>query len=197
MKPLAKSIAFGGAGIIALAAGWFINDFVEDGNEVNYQVELKTAKDGVLDVKSNGNCKKKAHKGCLLFEEDKTGVIKFYLSGSRINAKRCPKAEAVITKIELSTTAEGSVTDGSKGDFSPPLAAWIKNYAFADVDLYTGVVYEASVNVARSQAWLINLNSHDASEGEKEFWYRVTATACGDSPTTWVTDPRGNNEGMN
>lgn len=168
-----------------------------DRNEVNYEVELKTKSGGILEVKKDNQCEKKPHKGCLLFEEDKTGVIKFYLSGSRINSKKCPKANAVITKIELTTTVDETVGDDSKGEFSGNLDPWIKNFAFPDVNEVTGVVYEAPMAIARSQAWLINLNSHDASEGEKHFWYRVTATSCDESPTTWVTDPRGDNKGSN
>lgn len=199
MNLMAKALTFGTAGIVAVAAGWFFHVYkTTDNQSITYSVELKPRNDGTLEVKKDNQCTKKPHKGCLLFEEDKIGVIKFYLTGSRIKSGKCPKADAVITKVELTATVDSSIADEAKGDFTVfPIDPWLKNDAFADVDLDDGIVYEAAASIARTQAWIVNLNSHDADDGEKQFWYKVTATACGDSPRTWVIDPRGDNKGSN
>jgi hypothetical protein len=138
-----------------------------------------------------------------LFEEDKVGVIKFYLPGNKYKIEKCPKAKHVITKVELTTTIDDTKPNDQKGKFTGPfpLENWIRDDAFSDIDLDTGIVYQpASLDYARTQAWLVNMNSHEPP-GLKQFWYKVTATACAknDEGThdTWVTDPRGDNEGHN
>jgi len=199
MNMMAKTMAFGGAGFVAAAAGWLLSVYISTGNQSEfYAIELvPQGQSGTLKVNKANQCKKNPHEGCLLFEEDKVGLIKFYLPGSKYKVENCTKAKAVITRIELTTTVKSGSTNDEKGDFSVPLDDWIKDYAFPAVDTATGVVYDADVSYARTQAWLVNMNSHNAKDGDKEFWYRVTATDCDNHELTWVTDPRGDNKGSN
>ena len=157
-----------------------------------------------LKVDKPNQCRKDKHEGCLLFERGKLGRILFHLPGSKNQNKYCPDADHVITKIEATAYS----TDATKGDFTGPfpLPGWLKENAFPDIDLDTGIVYEAgSLNVARSQEWITNLNDHENPIEEadviKSFWYRVTVTACNANQdgthTAWVSDPRGDNEGKN
>jgi len=141
------------------------------------------------------------HGGCMMFEEDKIGLIQFYLPGSKKKIKSCDNANRVITKIALTTHGEGGGSDQTKGNFAGPfpLDGWLKNNAFPDVDLNTGIVYQAaSLDDAKTQVWLTNWNSHDFDGGEKQFWYQVTVSDCektGSTFKTWVTDPRVDNQG--
>ena len=144
----------------------------------------------------------------MLFEKNKVGQIKFYLPGSAFELRKCsgttPKAKNVITRIELAVIEKEADEyydpDGSKGDFTKtPLADWIKYDAFSAVNLANGIVYDAPWDKAASQVYLENLNSHNAELGVFPFWYRVTVTSCegGDGVhETWVTDPRGDNKGL-
>jgi len=196
MKLLAKAITFGVAGIIAVAVGWYAKVALSTGSQSKFfAVKLVPQGNapGELRAINNGkNCVNNWHEGCMLFEEDKIGLIKFYLPGSFNKVKDCDKAQSVITQVKLTTTG----TD-SKGDFTVfPLDDWIKNDAFPGVDVNDGIIYQETKDVARTQVWLVNMNSHPASEGHKQFWYEVTATDCA-SGETWVTDPRGENTGMN
>jgi hypothetical protein len=149
---------------------------------------------------SSKECKKDKHAGCMLFGEDNVGTVKFYLDGSKFKTKSCKNSNKVITKIELTTTGAGN-----KGVFNDGLGwvqpdKWLKENAFPSVDLTTGIAYEATdLDQARSLVFLSNMNNHDASEGTKTFWYRVTVSDCdADSDEgPWVSDPRGDNEGTN
>jgi len=151
----------------------------------------------LVEIEDNGKkCKDKQHNGCMLFEQDEVGLVKFYLDGSKHKTKSCKNAQEVITKIELATAG----TD-NKGDFDADLDDWISEYAFSGVQ-DDGVVYEElPLGLARSQVFLVNKNSHDIEDGTKQFWYRVTVTACpkNDDPVDgpWVSDPRGDNKGTN
>jgi len=217
MSLTAKVVTVTGFGVVYMLAGAFSPALSQDpdpdgsgdsvsSDQVTYYVELKPLDAGVLEVKHTNKCKNKKHPGCLLFEEGKVGLIKFFLAGSRNKDKKCPEAQKVIIRIEL--TAKGKAPDpkdvnpvAAKGDFTGKLPHWVKDDAFSVVDLSTGIVYQAtSVDDARSQAWLVNMNSHDATEGVKSFWYKVTATACEENKDgtrdAWVTDPRGDNEGL-
>jgi len=169
-----------------------------------YSVQLvpQGASGGALLVTNGNKCKHGEHDGCLLFEEDEIGFIKFYLAGSRNKIKRCSddtgEVKAVITKIELTASSDGDDPEAVKGEFTGNLPDWVKQDAFPDVDQVSGIVYEADWDKASTQAWLVNLNSHKAADGVFPFWYKVTASDCDeDSETTWVTDPRGDNEGIN
>jgi len=165
-----------------------------------YPVKLTPEKNGtglLVEVEdSSKRCKKDNHAGCMLFNEDSDGTVKFYLDGSKYKTKSCKNSNKVITRIELTTTG-----NGNKGVFNDGLgwvkpASWLKENAFPSVDLETGIAYEATLDQARSLVFLSNLNNHDASEGEKVFWYRVTVSDCGESGGPWVSDPRGDNKGM-
>jgi hypothetical protein len=166
---------------------------------VFYAVELRPqGSSGKLKVVQENKCKKHKHEGCLLFEEDEVGFIRFYLSGSeKMNGCNDEGTDKVITQIKLSTT--GSSDDSNsvrdKGNFDVQLASWLKITAFSDVDS-EGIVYERSKDDAKTWVQLINWNSQKIEEGEKQFWYKVTVTSC-DGLQTWVTDPRGDNEGRN
>ena len=164
-----------------------------------------------LKVDKDPQCRENRHPGCLLFRQGELGNIVFHLYGSRKEAKICSDSNAknVITKIELTTTSavQGPKDDkheDAKGNFdrSVPLPAWLKD-AFPAIDLDTGIVYEAALDVARTQAWVLNLNNHENQPGEPavimSFWYKVTVEACDKNKdgtrTMWVSDPRGDNEG--
>ena len=175
---------------------------------INHVMLVPQGVGGNLRVEKNNQCRKGKHDGCLLFGRDELGRIEFYLPGSRNEVKNCSTASNVITKIEVSATGVNGDPEASKGVFSDqfPLPLWLKENAFPALDRATGVVYEAaSLNVARTQEWITNLNSHlnakDAADETKSFWYRVTVTACAESKdgnhVTWVSDPRGDNEGRN
>jgi hypothetical protein len=137
--------------------------------------------------------------GCMKFPEDKVGLIKFYLPGSKKENRQCPGpggAGKVITEIKLTTTEDGGVADGSKGDFTAAPDPWLKLDAFPNVQA-DGVVYSADTTTGQSHVWLTNSNSNDAALGSKVFWYQVTVTKCSDPTVKWTTDPRGVNTGLN
>lgn len=215
-----KSIVVAGVsfGVVIVAVGAFAPGLLgnTDGdpvpsNQVTYSVELKPGHSGVLEVKHADKCKQHGHTGCLRFEKDKVGLIKFFLQGSSTINRKCPKANSVITKIELTAKGIAPKSDpdpddvnpeAEKGDFTGNLPDWVRDDAFSGVDLSTGIVYQATtLNDARTQELLVNMNSHNASEGVKSFWYKVTATACIENKDgtrdIWVSDPRGDNEGLN
>jgi hypothetical protein len=105
----------------------------------------------------------------------------------------------VITKIELATTelkTEEKNNKRAKGDFTKEVDSWLKK-AFSSVDMQTGIIYEEEWPLGWTQVVVENLNSHDAKKGMKSFWYQVTVTDCVDEKNTWITDPRGDNEGKN
>jgi len=198
---MTRVIGFGGGSVIAVAIGWFaaislmdtsLNDLVN-----KYSVKLvPQGTSGTLKVDSpNGSCKKGNHTGCLLFEEGKIGLIRFYLPGSKKTVKTCDNADRVITEIKLTTTPEGGAADAEKGVFAGNLPPWIKDNAFKQVDRLSGVIYAANKDTGETQVMLTNLNSHDKASGEKQFWYEVTVTDCTAPENTWVTDPRGDNLG--
>ncbi len=145
---------------------------------------------------SSKKCNRDNHPGCMLFEEDHVGVVKFYLGGSKYKTKSCKNSKKVITKIELTTMGTGD-----KGVFNDGLGwvqpdKWLKENAFPSVDLTTGIAYEAKkLDQARSLVLLSNMNNHDASKGSRTFWYRVTVSACDGGEGPWVSDPRGDNKG--
>lgn len=197
-------------GVFLVMVGWAASTGIAraDIKETVTPVKLKTPRIGEnLEVDENNRCKKNKHEGCLLFERYTLGHIVFHLPGSKTKAKSCPEAEYVITKIEVTPTPAGGSINNSKGNFngSFPLTGWIVDNAFPAVNPDTGIIHEASVDVARSQEWVTNLNDHDnstlATNVIHSFWYRVTVTACAENEdgthTTWVTDPRGDNEGRN
>ena len=201
MKTRTRIAVFGGGGIVGLLAVGYLAGFFDFFSQVKfYSVKLvPQGISGLLKVEKNNKCNKGPHQGCLLFEEDRLGLIRFYLPGSKKMIKKCPQANQVITKIELTTLGVGGSDEADKGVFTGPfpLANWLKDDAFPNVDLDTGIVYEAALADAGTQAWLINLNSHATSAGVFSFWYRVTATDCAIPANEWVTDPRGDNEGIN
>jgi hypothetical protein len=142
--------------------------------------------------------------GCMKFPEDKVGLIKFYLPGSKKKDRQCPEPDdlgpesqiKVITEIKLTTTEDGNFADGSKGDFNVAPDPWLKLDAFPNVKA-DGVIYTADTTTGRSHVWLTNDNSHDAELGPRTFWYQVTVTKCSDPTVKWTTDPRGVNTGLN
>lgn len=204
MNILAKTVVFGGFGLVAAAAGWAINVYQSTGTQSEiYSIKLvPQGSSGTLKVDKPNQCKKNKHDGCLLFEEDMVGLMKFHLPGAKDKRQKCDKAKNVITRIELATTVLPSTptqpnTNREKGDFNDsPLDPWIKASAFQGVNLNTGVVYEEALENAETQAWIVNMNSHKAAEGEKEFWYKVTVESCDGKSGPWVTDPRGDNKGL-
>jgi hypothetical protein len=169
----------------------------------DYWVKLKPKHDdtGIMEVSVDPGkkCEKNWHAGCMRFLKNTVGHITFYLNGSRNVMKSCdqPGVERDNKKIELTATGD---TDAAKGVFNNDRRPdWLKYQAFLSLDLVTGVVYEAPTVQAYNKLTLTNNNStlyEEGEEGEKQFWYKVTVTSC-DGLQTWVTDPRGDNEGRN
>jgi hypothetical protein len=215
-----KRILSVGGGAIAFllfggATGIYLGNPLGNNLEV-YPVKLTTDTntDGKkivsVDVDDNNKkCKKDNHPGCLLFGQDKVGAINFYLKGSKRNTEKCKKDDAtpkrkVITKIELTTQEHGDdpdkgIFDGDSGWATPD--KWLKENAFPSVDLTTGIAYEIKPadieEMARTRVFLTNMNDHDAKEGTKTFWYKITVSQCDGKDGPWVSDPRGDNKGTN
>jgi len=181
----------GGVGLLGASSFWF-------SKEKLYTVKLiPQGVSGTLGVKlEKGKKCSKGFEGCMAFAEDKVGLIRFYLPGSKKVERMCPGAGKVITRIELSTTEDGAVDDGEKGDFAGGVDPWLKQYAFPAVNQADGVIYDADIATGLSRVHLTNLNSHDAATGIETFWYQVTVTNCTDATKKWVTDPRGDNTGL-
>ncbi len=161
------------------------------------------ASPGSLLVNSNNNgCTRGSgdRKGCVRFAADDAGIITFALIGQP-KPKACASAgiERVITKIELTDTDAGT-GPSDKGDFtagSYPLPDEIRDDAFPELDIDTGVVYQAAdVESGLNRIKLSDINSHDATLGVQHLWYRVTVSRCSDGKI-WVADPRLENDGMN
>ena len=210
MNAMQRALAIGGIGILGAVVGFYGSKVVSKiGSQTkHYGIKLVPQGGGVLKVDESNQCanNRNPHEGCLLFETDKVGQIKFYLPGSKFKLKKCEgpgsTAQNVITKVELAVKGQGNDPEAVKGDFNGPfpLDDWLKYDAFPAVDLDDGIVYEAPWDKAATQVFLDNLNSHDAADGIKSFWYRVTVTACEEDEgvrETWVTDPRGDNKGRN
>jgi hypothetical protein len=209
MKPMTSALAIGGIGILGALVGVFGTNVVAalGAQTKHYGIKLVPigGAGGKLKVDKANQCANDKHEGCLVFETNKVGQIKFYLPGSQYEMKKCDgtkkRAGKVITKVELAD--ESLDDDPTKGDFGGPfpLDNWLKYDAFPAVDLDDGIVYEAPWNKAATQVFLENLNSHKAGDGIKSFWYRVTVTDCDEYDEgmryTWVTDPRGDNKGLN
>jgi hypothetical protein len=158
-----------------------------------FPVRLVPQGGGVLKVDTpNQGCVNNLHNGCIRFDENTVGLMKFYLRGSKKKVETCSTgARNVITAIQISVTGSGE-----KGDFSVlPLPEWIQLEAFPLLDRSTGLVYDKAVDDGASQVWMLNANANDAALGAREFWYRVTAKSCASPTQTWTSDPRGENEG--
>jgi len=201
MNFVTKALAAGGGAVLFICVGVFAPAFLGFGST---QVETYSVKlvpqgtSGVLKVDEQNKCNKGKHDGCMLFEVNEIGLIKFYLPGSKKQLKNCTNADKVITKVEVTTTGAGGDPEADKGDYDRTnlLPLWVKTDAFTSVNRTTGVVYQAhKKNDAFTQVILVNLNSNKAADGEKSFWYRVTATDCETPANQWVSDPRGDNEG--
>ena len=195
-----KALAVGGVGILAVVVGVFAPSFLGFSSFAvkDYSVRLvPQGTSGVLKVDEDNQCKKGKHKGCLLFETDKRGLIKFYLPGSKYKIMNCTNTQKVITKVEVTTKGKDDDPEADKGDYdrTNPLPLWVETDAFTTVNRATGIVYQVDKGYAFTQVLLVNLNSHDEADGEKHFWYRVTVTDCNNVANTWVSDPRGDNEG--
>lgn len=206
MKISIRTLAVGSLAVV-IAAGAI--GFPLAGNSASKDYDIKlTPVNGTTELeaerKAGPPCSKNA-KGCMMFDKGVTGMIKLHLQGTSKKSKTCddPGVDKVITEIKLTTTGENNDKDALKGDFTKAPDPWLKNYAFIGVDLNDGVVFEGdatagSSNPGRTLVWLVNMNNHDPSLGEKTFWYQVTATECngGANPDKWITDPRGENKGM-
>jgi len=160
-------------------------------------------------VNPGRRCEKNPHEGCMWFQKNDLGVITFYVGGTGPRMRNCVQAAGknhdnhkVITKVELTATGKATGNaDQSKGVYISDSATdtavpgWLKSEAFTELNLKTGVVYSADEKIANNRLTLINLNNSDYVEGKfKSFWYKVTVKNC-DGSKTWVTDPRGDNEG--
>jgi hypothetical protein len=203
-------------GVTLVLIGWAASAGIAQAHVkqvINYVMLVPQGTGGNLKVKpelanrNDNQCKKAKHPGCLLFERNTLVHIAFRVPGPKDQTKYCPDAKYVITKIEVTAKAADEGTNDSKGDFTGPfpLTGWLVENAFPAVDPDNGIIYEASFDVARTQELVTNMNDHDNSTEDPDvinsFWYRVTVTACAKNKdgthATWVSDPRGDNEGKN
>ena len=152
----------------------------------------------------NNGCKKGSGQklGCVRFAAGQSGTIIFAINGNA-EGKTCAQNDArVITKIKLSATDSNPGPQPSdKGDFSAdsyPMPAMFETDGFPELDITTGVVWEANDDhsaISRVAIQNLNTSSNPDPQGVN-FWYEVTVKKCS-SDTYWVTDPRGENDGMN
>jgi len=148
------------------------------------------------------SCNANQHIGCMNFQADIVGVITFRLPGPKDKiacnnpANPHKSAHRVITEIEVTATPDNGNPTG-KGDFSGVVAAnsWLRQYAFPQAD-NDGYIYKVDKNQGLARVAVINMNSHPAAQGTRQFWYKITVEDCS-SNFTWTTDPRGDNKGLN
>ena len=144
--------------------------------------------------------------GCVHFGPNQSGTIVFATNGNS-PAKVCgqPGAVRVISKIQISATdANPGTPPSDKGNFQViapnyPLHQMFQDHGFTDIDLATGVVWEATnSNHATSRVEVKNLNSSaNPNPQGVDFWYQVTVEECSTDPDRyWISDPRGENDGM-
>ena len=144
------------------------------GNLENYVVEFTAAPgDTTLTVHSSPKTCANGKKGCIDFAKGKLGTITFRFKGVQKNrdCNTIPRAHWVITKVELSDTAD---TDMYKGVFGGHQQPWLVD-AFPGVDETNGLLYESTNQLASRSVTFIDLNNH---EGEKTIYYQVTASNC-------------------
>lgn len=156
---------------------------------------------GVLKVDQANRCNNDQHPGCLRFERNTKGYMRFYIAGEKLSRNCDTGARRFISDIELASspaTSQDNSTANSKGDFTGGVDPWLAQ-AFKSIDRNTGVIYQAEPeNEFRwPQVIVENKNNHEATDGVMRFWYKVTVTDCDDNERTWITDPRGDNEGKN
>lgn len=200
MRRSVNIVAASAAGVIlTLASGQTY------GAVLNYEVLLiPQGSAGSLQAHLNfgQSCSVNPHIGCMNFQAGAVGAITFRLPGPKdrmvcndpVNPHK--SAGKVITKIEVTDTAD-AMNPAEKGNFSGGVAAtsWLKQYAFPQADA-DGFIYKADKDQGLARVTVINMNSHPAAQGDKAFWYKVTVEDC-NSKNTWVTDPRGENKGLN
>ncbi|MDX2416700.1 MAG: hypothetical protein QNK19_04480 [Xanthomonadales bacterium] len=153
----------------------------------------------------NQGCKKgRGEKdGCVRFGPNQSGYIIFAINGNSAGKTCAEHAARVISKIQLTTTdASPDKQLSDKGDFEPtsyPLDRMFRDDGFPEVDITTGVVYEATyANPGISRVEIKNLNTSSVDDPQGvDYWYQVTVEKCTNNPNKyWVSDPRGENDGM-
>lgn len=156
-----------------------------------------------INTPNNGCTKGSGQKlGCVRFASGQSGTIIFAINGNSAGKTCAQNAARVITKIQLTATdANPGSQPSSKGDFaagSYPMLPMFKTDGFPELDITTGVVWAADAdNPAISRIVVQNLNtSSNPDPAGVDFWYQVTVKNCS-SDRYWVSDPRGENEGMN
>ena len=156
-----------------------------------------------VNTPNNGCIKGSGDKlGCVRFAPGQSGSISFAINGNSTGRTCEQNAARVITKVQLTATDANPGTQPSdKGDFtvaSYPMPTMFQTDAFPELDITTGVVWAADAdNPAISRIEIQNLNTSTNPDPQGEnFWYQVTVKRCS-SNKYWVTDPRGENDGMN
>ena len=93
MNAMQRALAIGGIGILGAVVGFYGSKVVSKiGSQTkHYGIKLVPQGGGVLKVDESNQCanNRNPHEGCLLFETDKVGQIKFYLPGSKFKLKKC------------------------------------------------------------------------------------------------------------
>ncbi len=164
-----------------------------NGNIENYVVELSAAS-GASQLKVHNGPKRcnNGKEGCMEFGLDKVGTVRFQFKGNQ-RFRDCntnPKANWVITKIQLSATGDAATDKATFGAAPPP---WLVS-AFPGIDETNGVIFDSDYKAASSAATIINLNDNPAAD-PKDIYYQVTATRCSDGVTTIDIDPKIRNLG--
>ncbi len=201
---MTKVVLFGLSVLCLLIAGCtpdtLLLNQTANGRFVSYEVEFNARPNGstLQTYSNNRNCTKGsgARKGCVRFEQGTYGAIAFSLRNEGgADDKKCGDQGVrwVITKVEGTVT--GDLAGQNKGSgWGASLPTWVRNSFYPLEDADNGILYEKSREEARTDVAFLNLNNH---VGEKDLWYRVTATSCESPFPTETSDPRVENDGLN
>lgn len=193
--------------MITIAALTGCTTFISDQKPYSVRVTPQGGGELSVELRKGRKCSKdkNPHDGCMRVAHEETGIIRFYLPGSKRQVKTCADSgvNEVITSIRVTSEGLNDESDASKGVYvSSGLDPRLKKNAFIDMDS-DGYVYKVNdIGKGRTQVWLINLNNHaNPRKAESEFlhfWYQVTVEGCpgkAHDGQTWTSDPRVDNEG--
>jgi len=164
-----------------------------NGNLENYVVELTAARGaGKLKVHKSPKKCSNGKEGCMEFSANTVGTVRFQFKGNQRDrdCTTSPKANWVITEIQLSGTGDPS-TD--KGTFPDTPETWLID-AFPGINESNGVIYTSTADTASKSVTIINLNNNTLAN-PKDVYYQVTATSCLDRVPPIGIDPKIRNLG--
>jgi len=168
---------------------------------VNYNVEFnaRTSDPKLKTYSSNKNCTKGTglRKGCVKFIKGSLGTISFSLKNEGgANSLKCGDSGVkwVITRIDASVTGDVSGDENKGTGWGVSLPPWVTNSYSPIKDASQGILYETVVDNGETSVIFLNLNKQ---LGEKDLWYKLTATNCDDHTKVKESDPRIENDGRN